>query len=131
MEHCDTITLQVYRFTYQTTKLCEKVKVANEKGGSEVKQLDVEGLPELLNFRLFLTPMGLTFDHRSTFGILEDSFKIEAKSNNFNMQRTPKEFEPRRKPSMLVECLAYIFLYGPIFTFFYCIIQGLKWIFGY
>lgn len=45
--------------------------------------------------------------------------------------KTPDEFKPRKKPSLLIEGLAYIFLYGPIFTFFYCIIQGLKWIFGY
>jgi len=44
---------------------------------------------------------------------------------------SPNDFKPRRKPSVIVEVLAYIFLYGPIFTFFYVIIKGLQYLFGY
>lgn len=47
------------------------------------------------------------------------------------MPKTPKEFQPRSKPSLLMEVLAYVFIYGPIFTFFYVIIQGLNTLFGY
>jgi hypothetical protein len=47
------------------------------------------------------------------------------------MPKTPKEFQPRRKPSLLMEILAYVFIYGPIFTFFYVIIQGLNSLMGY
>lgn len=41
-----------------------------------------------------------------------------------------KDFEPKRKPSMLVEAVAWFFLYAPIFTFFYCIVQGIKYLTG-
>lgn len=41
------------------------------------------------------------------------------------------EFKPRRKPSMYVEAMAYVLIYGPIFTFFYCIVQGMRWLLGY
>jgi len=44
------------------------------------------------------------------------------------MQKTPEEFQPRKKPSMIVEALAYVFIYGPIFTFFYCVIEAIKWL---
>ena len=44
------------------------------------------------------------------------------------MPKTPDEFKLRRKPSMFVEALAYIFIYGPIFTFFYCVIEAIKWL---
>jgi len=46
------------------------------------------------------------------------------------MPKTPKEFQPRKKPSLLVELLAYVFLYGPIFTFFYVIVKGLQSLFS-
>ncbi len=47
------------------------------------------------------------------------------------MPKTPKEFQPRKKPSLVMELLAYVFIYGPIFTFFYVIVQGLNTLFGY
>jgi len=43
---------------------------------------------------------------------------------------TENDFKPKRKPSMLVEALAWFFLYGPIFTFFYCIVQVIKYLAG-
>jgi len=46
------------------------------------------------------------------------------------MPKTPNEFQPRKKPSLFAEVLAYIFIYGPIFTFFYCVIQGIQWLLG-
>lgn len=45
------------------------------------------------------------------------------------MKKTPDEFKPRKKPSILVEAMAYFFVYAPIFTFFYCVIEFLKWLF--
>ena len=47
------------------------------------------------------------------------------------MPKTPDEFKTRKKPSLLVEVLAYVFIYGPIFTFFYVIIKGLQQLFGF
>ena len=47
------------------------------------------------------------------------------------MPKTPKEFQPRKKPSLVMELLAYVFIYGPIFTFFYVSVKGLNNLFGY
>ena len=47
------------------------------------------------------------------------------------MPYNERDFEPKRKPPMAVELFAWVFIYGPIFTFFYVIIKGLQNLFGY
>jgi len=42
------------------------------------------------------------------------------------MVKTPNEFEPRKKPTLLLEFFASIFIYGPILAFFYVIVQGIS-----
>jgi len=50
-------------------------------------------------------------------------------SNNLPMNYNENDFKPRRKPSLLLEILASIFMYGPMLAFFYVIVKAMGFLF--
>ncbi len=45
------------------------------------------------------------------------------------MNYNENDFKPRRKPSLLLEILASIFMYGPMLAFFYVIVKAMGFLF--